>query len=120
MKKVLLVLPLFLFAEDFITNLEYGKMLYKNPRGIGCIKCHGNDAKGKEIASYRKKNGMIVKVIAPNIKKVDWIIFYNRVKFSKILKKGKFRKLNYGYMPKYDYLVDNEIRAIFNYIKGLK
>jgi len=122
MKKILLFLPILLFSEDFISNFEYGKMLYKNPRGIGCIKCHGADAKGKEIASYTKDKDstILVKVIAPNIKNVDWVVFYNRLKFSKILKKGKFRTLNYGYMPKYNYLVDSEIKAIFNYIKGLK
>jgi argininosuccinate synthase len=39
--------------ESFISNLEYGQMLYKNPRGIGCIKCHGDNGKGKLIATYR-------------------------------------------------------------------
>ena len=28
------------FSKDFITDIEYGKMLYKNPRGVGCNKCH--------------------------------------------------------------------------------
>jgi mono/diheme cytochrome c family protein len=120
MKKILLFLPLFLVAEDFISNFEYGKMLYKNPRGIGCIKCHGADAKGKVIATYVDDDGKKVKVIAPNIKKVSWKVFYQRLKYSKVLKKGKFKTLNYSYMPRYDYLVDDEIKAIFNYIKAIK
>jgi hypothetical protein len=40
------------FEESFITQYEYGKMLYNNPRGISCTKCHGNDAKGKTIATF--------------------------------------------------------------------
>jgi len=120
MKKLLLFLPLFLFSEDFISNYEYGAMLYKNPRGIGCIKCHGADAKGKIIATYRDNDNKEKKIIAPNIKKVSYKVFYERVKNSKILKNGKFKKINYSVMPKYGYLVDSEIKAIYNYIKGLK
>ena len=40
------------FDNSFITKYEYGKMLYANPRGISCIKCHGKDAKGKKIATF--------------------------------------------------------------------
>jgi len=121
MKKLLLFLPLFLLSEDFISNYEYGAMLYKNPRGIGCIKCHGSDAKGKIIATYiDDKTGQKKSIIAPNIKKISWEVFYQRVKNSKVLKKGKFKTLNYSVMPKYDYLVDSEIKTIYNYIKELK
>ena len=35
--------------EWFITNLEYGKMLYNNPRGISCAKCHGTKEKVKQL-----------------------------------------------------------------------
>ena len=121
MKKLLLFLPLFLFSEDFISNLEYGEMLYKNPRGIGCIKCHNKNAKGKIIATYiDDKTGEKKEIIAPNIKKVSWKVFYSRLKYSKVLKKGKFKKINYSVMPKYDYLVDSEIKAIYNYIRKLQ
>jgi len=116
MKKILLFLPLFLFADDFITNYEYGEMLYKNPRGIGCIKCHGEDAKGKVIATYQDKEGNTKAIIAPNIQNVSWKVFYERLKYSKVFRRGKFRTLNYSVMPKYDYLVDSEIKAIYNYI----
>jgi len=120
MKKILLFLPLFLFSEDFISNLEYGEMLYKNPRGIGCIKCHGKNATGKVIATYRDNDNKEKKIIAPNIKKVSYKVFYERVKNSKILKNGKFKKINYSVMPKYEYLVDSEIKAIYNYIRKLQ
>jgi len=121
MRIIFLFLPLFLFSEDFISNLEYGEMLYKNPRGIGCIKCHSNNAKGKIIATYiDDKTGEKKEIIAPNIKKVSWEIFYERLKYSKILKKGKFRNINYSVMPKYTYLVDSEIKALYRYIQSLK
>ena len=38
--------------DSFITKYEYGHYLYDNPRGIGCNRCHGADAKGKLIATY--------------------------------------------------------------------
>lgn len=37
--------------NSFITKYEYGKMLYNNPRGIGCNNCHGDDARGKNLLS---------------------------------------------------------------------
>lgn len=48
------------FAKDiinnsFITEYEYGAMLYENPRGIGCNKCHGDGDKSLVIAKYKDK-----------------------------------------------------------------
>ncbi|MEA3513045.1 MAG: hypothetical protein U9R37_05535 [Campylobacterota bacterium] len=40
------------FDNSFITKYEYGKMLYKNPRGISCSRCHGDDARGKIISTF--------------------------------------------------------------------
>ena len=121
MKYLFLIIPIFLFADDFITNFEYGEMLYKNPRGIGCIKCHGDDAKGEIIAKYiDDKTGKTKALIAPNIKKVSFKVFYERLKYSKVLRKGKFKTLHYSVMPKYTYLTDSEIKAIYNYIKAIK
>jgi len=122
MKYIFIFFPLFLMAESFISNFEYGQMLYKNPRGIGCIKCHGDNGKGKLIATYvNDKTGEVEKIVAPDITKVSYKIFYNRIKYSKVLKKGKFKALNYSVMPKYNYLVDDEIKSIYNYLhKGSK
>ena len=121
MKIVYFLIPIFLFSEDFITNLEYGKMLYNNPRGIGCIKCHGKKAKGRIIAKYIDDKSGEEKILkAPDISKVSWKVFYYRIKYSKILKNNKFKTLNYSAMPKYDYLMDDEIQAIYNYIRKLK
>ena len=30
-------------------------MLYKDPRGIGCHHCHGLDARGSLLVTYKKK-----------------------------------------------------------------
>jgi mono/diheme cytochrome c family protein len=118
MKRVIFI-PILLFSQDFITNLEYGKMLYNNPRGIGCIKCHNNNAKGKVIATYRDK-GEKKELVAPNISNVKWNIFFNRLKYSKILKNGKFKTLYYSAMPRYNYLTNSEIKAIYNYIRSIE
>lgn len=55
-----------LFSEDFITKMEYAKMLYSNPRGIGCNKCHGEKGEGSIISQYSHK-GKMVSLEAPNI-----------------------------------------------------
>ena len=54
-------------------------MLYENPRGIGCVKCHGKNMKGKEIYRYKIKNSEFI-LRAPNISNVSWKIFYNKLK----------------------------------------
>ena len=119
MNKIWIIIPLFIWGSDFITNLEYGKMLYKNPRGIGCIKCHSKDAKGAVIATYYDSNAQKKELIAPNIQNVTWKTFYLRVKLSEKIKNNKRKKINFCAMPKYNYLLDDEIRSIYNYIKSL-
>ncbi len=108
MKKAIFLLPLFLLANEwFITNKEYGKMLYNNPRGISCAKCHGKKATGKIIAKY-KKNKKTIYIKAPNIQNITY-------------EKLKKRLLNYNklsIMPKYSYLTKQEIEALFLYIKS--
>jgi mono/diheme cytochrome c family protein len=109
-KKIFILLPLTIFAgEWFITNKEYGKMLYNNPRGISCAKCHGTKAQGKVIVKY-KKDGKTVKIIAPNIQNVTY----------EQLKKRLLHYKKLSIMPKYDYLTKQEIEALFLYIKSQK
>lgn len=103
---VFLFLPL-LFAEgSFITPMEYASSLYKNPRGIGCNKCHGEKGEGKLIARY-----------IDNTKKKSFrgskINSINYIKFRKALNKP----LN-G-MPRY-YLTKEEIKALFFYLQQMK
>ena len=110
---LILLLPIFLFSKEdwFITKLEYGKMLYNNPRGISCAKCHGKYAQGKIIAKYFviKNNKKILKILkAPNIQNVSFEDF----------KKKLFHK-NLSVMPKYNYLTNQEINAIYLYIQSI-
>ncbi|WP_353662757.1 cytochrome c [Hydrogenimonas sp. SS33] len=57
-----------LAADDsFITQYEYGEMLYKNPRGIGCDRCHGRHGEGAVIARY-KEDGKPVELKGPDIR----------------------------------------------------
>ncbi len=91
------------FAEEsFITEVEYGEMLYNNPRGIGCIHCHGKHGEGTLIASY-KENGQKVDLRGPDIRRVP----LRKLKES-LLKRHRV-------MPTY-FLTDKEIRAIFHYL----
>jgi len=117
-KTIILVASTLAFSQDwFITNYEYGKMLYHNPRGISCAKCHGERASGRIIAKYyvvkktKTSNEKILKVLkAPNIQNVT----YDGL---------KKRLLHYKYlsvMPKYNYLTENEISALYLYIHAQK
>jgi len=113
LRLILILLPLFLLAKEewFITKFEYGKMLYNNPRGISCAKCHGKYAQGKIIAKYYViKNGKkILQIIkAPNIQHIS---------FKKFKKQLFHKKLSI--MPIYNYLTNQEINAIYFYIQSL-
>ncbi|MCI5968052.1 c-type cytochrome [Helicobacter sp.] len=93
-------------GESFITPLEYGKMLYENPRGIGCVECHGQYGQGDKIANYTHK-GQTKFIYAPRINNLDFETFKDA------LQKGK------RVMPKY-YLTANEIEAIYKYLQNFK
>jgi len=120
MKRIVwFIIATYAFSQDwFITNFEYGKMLYHNPRGVSCAKCHGEKGQGKLITSYyvkkKTKTGKIEKIKktikAPNIQNVTY-------------EKLKNRLISYKYlsvMPKYDYLTNDEIEAIYLYIQAQK
>ncbi|WP_457564849.1 c-type cytochrome [Caminibacter sp.] len=110
LKHILFISPLMLYANEwFITNYEYGKMLYHNPRGISCAKCHGEKAQGKIIAKY-KKNGKTVIIKAPNIQHVTYEALKKRLL--------KYNKLSV--MPRYNYLTKKEIEALYLYIHSIK
>lgn len=88
--------------ESFITPQEYGANLYENPRGIGCIKCHGKDGEETLLASYVHK-GKQRHIIVPRINNLAFDAF--KIALSK----------DSGVMPKYN-LTDEEINAIYLYI----
>ncbi len=116
MRFLVLLFPFILFGESsFITQMEYSSLLYKNPRGIGCHKCHGLKGEGKLIATYtdtkKVKEGEKVYKIkvkkefrAPAINKLDYKTFHDSL-----------TKTVRG-MPKY-YLTEGEIKALYFYLK---
>ncbi len=101
---ILIVCTIFLSGEDFISEFEYGQMLYKNPRGVSCASCHGDLGDGAYIASFLNKDGVKINFYGPDIRALDIKNFKKA-----ILSGGKI-------MPKY-YLTNKEIEAIFKYIK---
>ena len=105
MKKILFFLfPLYLFgATDFITPMEYASSLYKNPRGIGCHKCHGDNGEGKLVASYIHKKEK-KEFGGPIINSLDYGMFY---KALNVRKNG---------MPRY-FLTDKEIQSLYFYLQ---
>lgn len=105
--RVLILLALFiktLFAEDFISEFEYGQMLYKDPRGVSCASCHGKTGEGAFIASFQDNSGKQHNFLGPDIRSLS----LKKFKHS-ILKGGKI-------MPRY-YLTNKESEAIFKYIQ---
>ncbi|BCX79107.1 c-type cytochrome [Campylobacter sp. 19-13652] len=115
MRLVLVFLLCFFVAaaveSSFITPAEYSKMLYFNPHGIGCNKCHGAEGKGSVIGVYYefdKASGQNKKheVVAPNI------VGISLENFKQALANPK------NFMPSYS-LTNNEIAALYMYVNKL-
>ncbi len=122
---LLLLLSLSLVAEDdtnqttqeddsFLSTVEYGRMLYRQPRGISCSQCHGKEGKGGQIiAKYydKKKNPKL-------LRGVD-ITSYSLEELKASLK-NEYRENNHKkrhkIMPIY-YLTDEEAEAIYAYLQ---
>ena len=97
-----------IFGADFITKTEYAKMLYLNPRGIGCDKCHGVKGEGSLISKYKHFDKKANKTVddelrAPKINDIDF------ESFKAALTKPK------GVMPSY-FLTDEETTILYEYI----
>ena len=116
--------------NSFITKNEYGKMLYNNPRGIGCNSCHGNDARGRMMVNFKQetkdKKIYNCSLIVPDIKNIDYQTFSAKINSKKnpnlkFEKEQVCEKLIYyaNVMPTY-FLVEDEIEAIYYYIQNLK
>lgn len=88
--------------KDFLTQFEYGRALYKNPRGIGCIQCHGTNGEGGVISSITQ-NGKTKYITAPKIRGVNFIKFENALKNPK------------GLMPSYN-LTPSELLALYIFL----
>ncbi len=106
MIRLLLTLILFasLEAEDFITQMEYAKMLYANPRGIGCNLCHGPKGEGGVLATYKEK-GVEKSLRAPSINTLSLDDF----------RKGILRQSLI--MPSY-FLTKKESESLYAYVQN--
>lgn len=105
MKYILfLTLPLLLAAtSSFITPIEYASQLYKNPRGIGCHHCHGENGEGRLIANYTHKK-VKKSFSGPAINKMSFAAFHKAVDDRK---RG---------MPRY-FLTKKEVQALYLYLQ---
>ena len=92
--------------EDFISDYEYGEMLYQYPRGVSCVECHGDSGEGKLIVEFRDIHGK-EKIKGPDIRDV------NLTQMVKAL--NSYHKI----MPRY-YLTDEEIKAIYEFLQEKK
>ncbi|OPX26998.1 MAG: hypothetical protein B1H07_02885 [Campylobacteraceae bacterium 4484_166] len=95
--------------DSFISNKEYGQMLYFYPRGIGCNRCHGDNGKGKLISIYKDNN-------KTKILKAGDITVYDFKRFKKGVNKKNNSK---SIMPEY-FLTDDELRSIYLYLSPQK
>ena len=105
MKVLFLLFPLLLSAseEGFMTDYEYGEVLYNNPRGISCAICHGEFGEGKVIVKFKNEKGK------------------QSIKGSEIRKmslKEMITAVNakHSVMPRY-YLTDTEIKIMYDFLK---
>ena len=99
-----MIIPLCISAEDFISHYEYGQMLYINPRGVSCIKCHGEKGEGKVVVSYLDDNNNSIDIRSPDITKVSLTTMI------------KALNSKHKIMPSY-YLTNDEIKTIYDYIQ---
>jgi len=90
----------------FISPLEYASQLYKNPRGIGCQHCHGDNGEGKLVATY----------IHEKVKKEFRGPLINSLDFNDFYKALNKRKRG---MPRY-FLTKKEIEALYLYLNQEK
>ncbi|HHD84363.1 MAG TPA: cytochrome c [Campylobacteraceae bacterium] len=93
----------YLDADDtFLTRYEYAKMLYKNPRGISCAKCHGPKGEGGVISRYIT-DGKLHEITAPPIVDLPLARFQNALKRRS------------GLMPEY-FLTEMEMAYLYYYL----
>ena len=91
-------------GEDFITDFEYGQMLYRDPRGASCAACHGETGAGELIGEYRDKLGRTVRLSGPDIR------------YASLDKIRESVHKSTGVMPRY-FLTEEEIQTIHAYLQ---
>jgi len=101
-------------SESFLSSVEYGRMLYQQPRGISCAQCHGKAGKGgQKIVKYydKKRNPKILKgVNITNYSLEDLTASLN----NQYRENNKTKR--HKIMPMY-YLNREETQAIFDYLQ---
>jgi len=98
-------------SDDFLTNYEYATMLYFEPRGISCAKCHGENGRRVDNIRYTKHypdNRQRPKRRIVKIKPIYNIALKN---FNSAVRSQKKR-----FMPTYK-LSNPEIRLIHFYLQ---
>jgi len=115
------------FNGSFITKYEYGKMLYFNPRGISCTKCHADDAKGKTISTFKHiwhKKEYMCTIKTKDITGTSYTDFVQKLDPNIKKKKKKFKKgdicgklIYKNSMPTY-FLTKDELSSIHFYLKN--
>ena len=90
-------------------------MLYKNPRGISCAKCHGREGRGgAKIAKYYDENRN------PKILKGVNILGYTLEELTASLsnrhRDKNHKRVKHKVMPMY-YLTKSETEAIYSYLQ---
>lgn len=106
-------------AKDLFSKIEYGEMLYNNPRGVSCTVCHGEKGQGiKNLINFyisSENNRALNRVInGSNILKLSLKNFIQRLLTNKML--DKYRT---NIMPNY-YLNKEEIKLIYNFLHKRK
>jgi len=104
--------------DSFLLQVEYGKMLYKNPRGISCAKCHGKEGKGgAKIAKYydADRNPKILKGLNILEYTLDELI----ASLSNRYRDKNHKRVKHKIMPMY-YLTKSETEAIYSYLQQVK
>ncbi|MEA2048935.1 MAG: cytochrome c [Campylobacterota bacterium] len=104
MRLLWVIFPIILWSgEDFISDYEYGEMLYANPRGVSCVQCHGTSGEGQIIVEYRDVEGKVV-LRGSDIRQESLDAMIKSV--------NSYHQI----MPRY-YLTNEEVRAIYDYLK---
>ncbi len=80
-------------------------MLYKNPRGIGCHRCHGESGRGLVLGRYKEGNETVV-IKGPDITALSYKKFYQALTST-----------NHKLMPYY-FLTNKEIKTLYFYLKA--
>ena len=104
LKSVLFCLPLLVWSgEDFISDYEYGEMLFANPRGVSCSQCHGKKGEGKVIVRYSDEKG-------------DHKIESSDIRKKSLKEMIKSVNAYHEVMPRY-YLTDKEVKMIYDFLQ---